>query len=267
MKPRNIGTHQQWLDARLKLLEIEKDLTRRSDEAARLRRELPWVKMEKPYEFDTDEGRQQLSGLFRGRSQLLVYHFMFGPDWSAGCPSCSSIADGFNGIAVHLANHDVMLWAISRAPLEKLNAYKKRLGWTFSWASSGSSDFSYDFNAAMTIEQQQTGDAKYNFRTVQPLTKPDDLPEPLHRIAESAGTDALGYVRDRPGLSAFALDQTTGDVYHTYSAYTRGLDVLWNTQQWLDRAPLGRNETSMWWRRRDEYDTQEPRCDTCCQPR
>ncbi len=158
------GTRKEWLAARLELLQAEKELTRRSDELARLRQELPWVRIDKEYRFETDEGSALLKDLFRGRSQLLVYHFMFGPDYTAGCPSCSAIADGFNGIAVHLANHDVMLWAVSRAPLAKLGAYKRRLGWTFPWASSHGSDFNADFAVGFTEEQQRKGGIEYNYR-------------------------------------------------------------------------------------------------------
>src|SRR5213075_521430 len=158
------GTREEWLAARLDLLNAEKELTRRSDELARRRQELPWVRIEKDYRFDTDEGNASLADLFKGRSQLLVYHFMFGPDYAAGCPSCSSIADGFNGIAVHLANHDVMLMAVSRAPLKNIQAYKRRMGWTFPWASSFGSDFNYDFGAGVTEEQQRSGIVEYNYR-------------------------------------------------------------------------------------------------------
>src|SRR5438552_15499624 len=154
MAKHEIGSRKEWLTARLELLKDEKELTRRSDELARKRQELPWVRIAKKYRFETDEGKESLADLFRGRSQLLVYHFMFGPDYTAGCPSCSAIADGFNGIATHLANHDVMLWAISRSPLPKLQAYKRRMGWTFPWASSFGSDFNFDFNASSTEEQQ-----------------------------------------------------------------------------------------------------------------
>jgi predicted dithiol-disulfide oxidoreductase (DUF899 family) len=246
------GTHQEWLAARLELLKDEKELTRRSDELARRRQELPWVRMDKPYRFDTDEGPATLADLFRGRSQLLVYHFMFGPDYEAGCPSCSSIADGFNGIAVHLINHDVMFWAISRAPLQKLQAFKKRMGWTFPWASSFNSDFNFDFQAAQTPEQQQSGAVEYNFRKED--MRPD--PEPSEeswapKFAAMAGTDAATYMRELPGVSAFALQD--GEVYHTYSAYARGLDGLWNMYQWLDRAPLGRNEQNAWFKHHDKY--------------
>src|SRR5687768_15445293 len=158
------GTREQWLAARLELLQAEKELTRRGDELARRRQELPWVRVEKDYRLETDEGSASLADLFRGRSQLLVYHFMFGPDYTAGCPSCSAIADGYDGIAVHLANHDVTLWAVSRAPLEKLQVYKRRMGWTFPWASSHASDFNADFNVWFTEEQQRERAVEYNYR-------------------------------------------------------------------------------------------------------
>ena len=164
MTRHNTGTREAWLAARLELLEAEKDLTRRSDELARRRQELPWVRIDKAYRFETDEGSAALDDLFGGRSQLIVYHFMFGPDYKAGCPSCSAIADGFNGIAVHLQNHDVAFTAISRAPLAKLQAYKRRMGWTFPWASSSGSDFNADFNIAFTEEQQRQGGIEYNYR-------------------------------------------------------------------------------------------------------
>ena len=159
------GTRDEWLAARLDLLEAEKELTRRGDELARRRQELPWVRIDNEYLFDTDEGRVSLAELFRGRSQLLVYHFMFGPEYTAGCPACSAIADGFNGFAVHLANHDVMLWAVSRAPLAKLRAYKQRMGWSFPWASSYGSHFNHHFQVGYSDEQQQSGIGEYNFRT------------------------------------------------------------------------------------------------------
>src|ERR1700704_5894174 len=156
-----IGTHKEWLAARLELLKAEKDLTRRSDEVARKRRELPWVRIDKEYMFETDEGKVSLADLFKGRSQLFIYHFMFGPDYTAGCPRCSNIADGFNGFWIHLANHDAMLWAVSRAPLQKLQAYKERMEWTFPWASSQDNDFNYDFNVSFTKEQQRSGNIEY----------------------------------------------------------------------------------------------------------
>ena len=243
-----IGTHEEWLAARLELLEAEKELTRRSDELARRRQELPWVRIDKEYRFETDEGSAELSDLFRGRSQLLVYHFMFGPDYTAGCPSCSAIADGFNGSVVHLANHDVTLYVVSRAPLAKLQAYKRRMGWTFPWASSLSGDFNYDFNVGFTERQQHEGGIEYNYRHEAPLVGQEGPVE----HATMCGTDMATYTRERPGLSAFVLED--GVVYHTYSAYARGLDGLWGMYQWLDRAPRGRNETGDWFRRHDEYD-------------
>jgi predicted dithiol-disulfide oxidoreductase (DUF899 family) len=244
------GTREEWLAARLTLLEAEKELTRRSDELARRRQELPWVRVDKAYRFETDEGNASLADLFRGRSQLLVYHFMFGPDYTAGCPSCSAIADGFNGIAVHLANHDVMLWAVSRAPLAKLQAFKRRMGWTFPWASSFGSEFNADFNVWFSEEQQRRGDIEYNYRRSQRQLPDSD--GPVARVAAMAGTDAATFTRERPGMSAFALED--GAIYHTYSTYARGLDGLWGMYQWLDRAPRGRNEMGMWWRHHDQYD-------------
>jgi predicted dithiol-disulfide oxidoreductase (DUF899 family) len=250
------GTREEWRLARLDLLEAEKELTQRSDELARRRQQLPWVRIDKAYRFDTDEGSASLADLFRGRSQLLVYHFMFGPDYKAGCPSCSSIADGFNGLAVHLANHDVMLWAVSRAPLAKLQGYKQRMGWTFPWASSSGSDFNSDFNIAFTEEQQRKGGIEYNYRRERAFEwRPGQEgggEGAEAQFAAMCGTDAATYQRDRPGMSAFARED--GVVYHTYSAYARGLDGLWGMYQWLDRAPKGRNETGVWWRRHDEYD-------------
>jgi predicted dithiol-disulfide oxidoreductase (DUF899 family) len=251
MVQHTIGTREEWLAARLKLLETEKELTRRSDELAVQRQELPWVRIDKKYRFETDDGSASLPDLFRGCSQLLVYHFMFGPDYTAGCPSCSAIADGFNGIAVHLANHDVMLWAVSRAPLAKLQAYKKRMGWTFCWASSFSSDFNANFNASIDEGQQREGNYEYNYRRGLPLEMRGDQ-TPAAQMAATTGTDPATYTRERPGMSTFVLED--GIVYHTYSTYARGLDGLWGMYQWLDRAPKGRNEAGIWWRRHDEYD-------------
>jgi predicted dithiol-disulfide oxidoreductase (DUF899 family) len=248
------GTREEWLAARLALLKEEKDLTRRSDELARRRQELPWVRIDKEYRFETDEGNASLKDLFRGRSQLLVYHFMFGPDYKAGCPSCSAIADGFDRSVVHLANHDVTLMAVSLAPLAKLKAYKRRMGWTFPWASSLGSDFNFDFNVSVTAEQQRAGGVEYNYeRSRHALdAKPEALAAGPVAFAAMAGTDVAAYTRERPGMSAFALED--GVLYHTYSTYARGVDGLWGMFQWLDRAPKGRNETSLWWRRHDEYD-------------
>jgi predicted dithiol-disulfide oxidoreductase (DUF899 family) len=226
MKTLKVASREEWLRARLDLLKVEKEHTRRGDELARHRQELPWVRVEKQYRFETDEGSGSLADLFRGRSQLLVYHYMFGPDYRAGCATCSTIADGFNGFAIHLAHHDVMLWCVSLAPLAKIQAYKRRMGWTFPWASSVGSDFNFDFNVSFTEQQQRRGDIEYNY--------------------------------ERGG---HAMDETTsvpledGVVYHTYSTYARGLDGLWGMYQWLDRAPKGRNEAEgVWWRRHDEYD-------------
>jgi predicted dithiol-disulfide oxidoreductase (DUF899 family) len=255
MTDHKTGTREEWLAARLDLLEAEKALTRRSDELARWRQELPWVRIDKEYRFETDEGSASLADLFRGRSQLLIYHFMFGPEYKAGCPSCSAIADGFDGSVVHLANHDVTLAAVSRAPLAKLQAYKRRMGWSFPWVSSFGSDFNYDFQAAYTKEQQQSGVVEYNFRAndVRPSLEAGKE-GPLAEIAASVGTDWPTFTREAHGMSAFAL--VDGVVYHTYSAYARGLDGLWGMYQRLDRAPLGRNETGFWWRRHDEYASQ-----------
>jgi predicted dithiol-disulfide oxidoreductase (DUF899 family) len=254
MTEHTTGTREEWLAARLDLLEAEKELTRRSDELAQQRQQLPWVRIDKDYRFDTDEGSASLADLFRGRSQLLVYHFMFGPEFTGGCPACSAIADGFNGSVVHLENHDVAMTAISRAPLEKLQAYKRRLGWSFPWASSYGSDFNYDFNAAYTEEQQREGVVEYNFgtRDLRPVLEAGDEGV-LAEFAAMTGTDAATYAREAPGMSSFALED--GVVYHTYSAYARGVDALWGMYPWLDRAPKGRNETGPWFRRRDEYGT------------
>jgi predicted dithiol-disulfide oxidoreductase (DUF899 family) len=252
------GTRQEWLDARIELLAAEKDLTRRSDEIAQRRRELPWVPIDKEYRFDTEEGSATLKDLFRGRSQLLVYHFMFGPDYTGGCATCSTIADGFNGFAIHLAHHDVMLMAVSLAPFAKVQAYKKRMGWTFPWASSHDGAFNFDFNVSFTEEQQRQGGIEYNYRREKgmPLVgrETGTWEGPVAENAAMTGTDVPTYTRERPGMSAFALDDDT--VYHTYSTYARGLDGLWGMYQWLDRAPLGRNESGLWWRRHDEYDTK-----------
>src|SRR3954452_8276132 len=244
------GTRKQCLAHRRELLQAEKELTRQGDEVTRRRLELPWVSIDKQYGFDTAEGSVSLPDLFRGRSQLLIYHFMFGPDYTAGCPACSAIADGFNGFVVHLANHDVMLWAVSRAPFAKLQAYKRRMGWTFPWASSFGSDFNSDFNVWFTEEQQREGGIEYNYRREAAQTQ-DRVGEGAALFAAMSGTDPATYTRERPGMSAFVLED--GVVYHTYSTYARGLDGLWSMYQWLDRAPRGRNETGVWWRHHDRY--------------
>jgi predicted dithiol-disulfide oxidoreductase (DUF899 family) len=250
MNDQRTGTREEWLAARLELLDAEKELTRRGDELARLRRELPRVAIDKEYVFDTDEGRASLVDLFDGRSQLLVYHFMFGPDFTAGCPSCSAIADGFSGSVVHLTNHDVAFTAVSRAPLAKLQAYKRRMGWTFPWASSFESDFNHDFRVFHSDEEWRSGAVEYNFRTAD--FRPSEESPMLLEIASGAGTDPATFRKEGPGLSAFVLED--GVVFHTYSAYGRGLDAVWGMYSWLDRAPLGRNENGIWWRRHDEYE-------------
>ena len=246
------GTRQEWLAQRLELLAAEKELTRRSDELAQRRKQLPWVRIDKEYRFDTPTGSATLADLFRGRSQLLVYHFMFGPNYKAGCPSCSMIADGFDGFAVHLENHDVALTAVSRAPLTKLTAYRERMGWSFPWVSSDGGDFNFDFNISFTEEEQRKGLIQYNYeRGGHAMDETTVVPEPVRQFAATCGTDVPTYTRDRPGLSAFAMKD--GAVHHTYSTYARGLDGIWGAYQWLDRAPLGRNEQGPWWKRHDEY--------------
>jgi predicted dithiol-disulfide oxidoreductase (DUF899 family) len=245
------GTREEWLAARLELLDAEKELTRRSDELAQQRQQLPWVAIERDYRFETDEGPASLADLFRGRSQLFIYHFMFGPEYKAGCAVCSTIADGFSGSVVHLENHDVAMTAVSQAPIAAIQAYKRRMGWSFPWASSFGADFNFDFNVSFTEEQQREGDVEYNFRSMDTKAVLEaGADSPVAQAAAMTGTDTATYTRQAPGMSAFALED--GVVYHTYSAYARGLDALWGMYQWLDRAPKGRNETGVWQRRRDE---------------
>jgi predicted dithiol-disulfide oxidoreductase (DUF899 family) len=235
MTDHKTGTRDEWLAARLDLLKAEKELTRLNDDLARQRRDLPWVRIDKEYAFDTDDGEATLADLFRGRPQLIVYHFMYGPDWEEGCPSCSSVADGFDETHLHLQNHDVAFTAVSRAPLEKLRAYRERMGWTFPWASSARSDFNFDFNVSFTEESIANGQT-YNFREL-----------------EGWQVDPANLPYEGPGMSAFVLDD--GVVYHAYSAYARGLDALWTMWQWLDRTPFGRNEGDLsWFRRHDQYE-------------
>jgi predicted dithiol-disulfide oxidoreductase (DUF899 family) len=262
MTKHRIATNKEWLGERLELLKAEKEHTRRGDELARRRQELPWVRIDKEYRFETDLGSASLADLFGGRSQLIVYHFMFGPDYVAGCPSCSPIADGFNGIAVHLQNHDVAFAAVSRAPLTKLQAYRRRMGWDFPWVSALGSEFNAELNVSFTEAQQRQG-IEYNYRREpgwevagigDSLTKRGEGPVSEH--AAMTGTDIATYTRERPGMSAFALED--GVTYHTYSTYARGLDGLWGMYQWLDRATRGRNESGTWWRRHDEYSLARP---------
>lgn len=245
------GTREEWLDARLKLLAEEKAFTRHGDELAQRRQALPWVRVEKTYSFDTEDGTAALEDFFGGRSQLLVYHFMFGPDYKAGCPSCSAIADGFDGFVTHLENHDVALWAVSRAPLEKLLAFRERMRWSFPWASSHGGDFNHDFNVSFSEAEQRAGEIEYNYARGNHAMDIEPAPGPVAEMAAGCGVDAPTWVRDRAGLSAFAMQD--GVVHHTYSVYSRGLDGLWGMFAWLDRSPKGRNESAPWWKRRDEY--------------
>jgi predicted dithiol-disulfide oxidoreductase (DUF899 family) len=254
MPEHKVGTREEWLAARLELLDAEKEHTRRGDELARHRQELPWVAVEKEYTFDTDEGKASLAELFGGRSQLLVYHFMFGADYENGCKTCSTIADGFNGSVVHLQHHDVAFWAISRAPLAKIQSYKQRMGWSFPWASSYESEFNYDFQAGLTEEQERSGQGEYNFGPIDlrgEIASAEGAEWPKGFL-EGTGVDWATYRREQPGLSAFALED--GSVYHAYSAYARGIDGIWGMYQLLDRAPRGRNEArDAWWHRHHEY--------------
>jgi predicted dithiol-disulfide oxidoreductase (DUF899 family) len=235
-----VGTREEWLAARNELLEREKELTRRNDELSRERRELPWVPIEKDYSFETDEGTKSLAELFDGRSQLLVYHFMFGPAYAEGCPVCSSAADTFEGAIEHLKARDVTFLCVSRAPLDRLQAYERRMGWKFPWVSSADSDFNFNFEVSHTEEQ------------VAPFL--DGELGPVPELAVACGTDPAGYLSEAPGLSAFALSD--GVVHHTYSTYERGLEFMMGFYGLLDRAPVGRNEgdpPKFWIRRHDEY--------------
>jgi predicted dithiol-disulfide oxidoreductase (DUF899 family) len=241
MTEHKVGTREEWLAARNALLEREKELTRRSDELARERRDLPWVRMEKEYTFEAEDGQKTLAELFDGRSQLLVYNFMFGPDYTAGCPVCSSGADMYTGAVEHLRARDVTFLCISRAPLDRLLAYKRRMGWSFPWVSSHGTDFNFDFGASHSREE------------LAPILEGDLGPVP--RLAADCGTDPAGYMSEGPVFSAFALED--GVVYHTYSTSARGLEFMLGYYAFLDRAPKGRDEgdpPEMWIRRHDEYE-------------
>ena len=242
MTSHKVGTREEWLAARNELLEREKELTRRNDELARERRELPWVELETEYSFETEDGPKTLAELFDGRSQLLVYHFMFGPAYEAGCPVCSSGADTFDGAVPHLGARDVTFLCVSRAPLEKLQAYRRRMGWSFPWVSSEGSDFNFDFGASHTEEE------------LAPFLEGGNL-GPVPQLAADCGTDPAGFLSEGPVLSAFALED--GVVYHTYSTGARGLEIMLGYYGLLDRAPKGRDEgdpPEMWLRRHDEYE-------------
>jgi predicted dithiol-disulfide oxidoreductase (DUF899 family) len=242
-----IGTREEWLAAREQLLVREKEHTRLGDEIAQQRRELPWVRVEKDYRFDTDDGEKQLVELFDGRSQLLLYHFMFGPSYEAGCPTCSSIADGINGVLPHLHARDVTFALVSQAPLEKLQAYKRRMGWSVAWVSSARSDFNFDLGFSSSEEQTR--------EWVEPVR--EQLPQVVPKNLDLTGTDLVGYLTQTFGFSAFTWD---GDaVYHTYSTTGRGVEFLMGYYPILDHAPKGRDEGEAWqvWiRPHDEYDSE-----------
>ena len=234
MQNQKIVSRQEWLDARRKFLQEEKDFTRLRDQLSQRRRELPWVRVDKEYVFDGPDGRQSLSELFEGRSQLIVYHFMYGPDWQEGCPSCSYLADNFNGIDIHLKHRDTSLIAVSRAPLDILQAYRRRMGWTFKWLSSFDRDFNYDYHVSFTAEEIEKGEMFYNFNLGQ---FPAD---------------------EAPGISVFYQNEA-GEIFHTYSCYARGLDILIGAYNFLDLLPKGRDEddlefTMAWLRRHDQYE-------------
>jgi predicted dithiol-disulfide oxidoreductase (DUF899 family) len=256
MTEHKIGGREEWQAARDRLLAEEKELTRRSDELARKRRELPWVRVEQEYRFDTDEGPRTLAELFDGRSQLLVYHFMFGPSYETACPACSSMADTIDGVLAHLNARDVTMLLVSRAPLERLRAYKRRMGWSIPWASTAGNEFNFDFGASATPERvrEQLGPAL------------DDPASGLPQMAASTGTDAAGYLAESPAgptATAFVLDD--GAVYQTYSTQGRGVEFMMGYYPILDRAPKGREEgdsrapaSLLWIRRHDEYEDADP---------
>ncbi len=234
MPQHKVVSREEWLVARRELLAMEKDLTRARDRLSQRRRDLPWVKVDEQYVFDGPDGRETLSELFEGRSQLLVYHFMFGPEWTEGCPSCSFWADNYDGTIAHLNHRDVMFVVVSRAPLDRLEAYRKRMGWTFKWVSSFGNDFNYDYRVSFTPEEMKKGEVEYNYgRTKFPS-------------------------EEAPGISVFVKDES-GSVFHTYSCYARGLDMLNGAYHHLDLVPKGRDEDELpwpmaWLRRHDSYD-------------
>jgi predicted dithiol-disulfide oxidoreductase (DUF899 family) len=247
MTDHKIGTRKEWAAAREELLAREKEHTRLGDELARQRRELPWVRVEKEYRFDTDDGTRTLAELFDGRSQLRVYHFMFGPEYTAGCTTCSSIADSINGVIPHLHARDVTMLFVSQAPLEKLQAYKRRMGWSFPWVSSAGSDFNVDLGFSSSEEQTR--------EWVEPML--EQLPPIADRNASDSGIDVVAYLTESQGFSAFVLDD--GAIYHTYSTGGRGVEFVMGYYPVLDRAPKGRDEGDgfqLWIRRHDEYDRE-----------
>jgi predicted dithiol-disulfide oxidoreductase (DUF899 family) len=241
MAQHKTATHEEWLAARNQLLAAEKELTRRGDQLAEQRRSLPWVPVDKEYRFDTEHGPRTLAELFDGRSQLLVYHFMFGPAFAAGCPVCSSAADTFNGAVAHLNGHGVTFTAISRAPLDKLLGYRRRMGWTFPWASSCGTDYNFDLEISRPEEVTRAALA-------------GAVPPVVTRLADDCGTEPAAYLSEMPVMSSYALDG--GTVYLTYSTTARGLEFMMGYYGFLDRSPLGRNEgdpPEMWLHRHDEY--------------
>jgi len=241
-----VVTREEWLAARAELLRREKEHTRMGDELARARRELPWVRIEREYSFEAEGGAMTLAELFDGRSQLLVYHFMFGPRYQAGCPVCSSSADAVNGVISHLNARDVTMIYVSQAPLQQLLAYRRRMGWSFPWVSSAGSEFNFDFGFSHTEEQTRAA--------IAPMLE-HGVPAVVEELTSATGTDVAGYLSQAPGFSAFALDD--GAVYHTYSTTARGLEFLMGYYPILDRAPRGRDESDQspgWLRRHDEYD-------------
>jgi predicted dithiol-disulfide oxidoreductase (DUF899 family) len=259
MTDHRTGTREKWLEARLELLKAEKEHTRRGDELAQMRRELPWVPVEKDYRFDTDSGEKALVELFGGRSQLLVYHFMFGPSYQAGDPVNSSMADAVDGLLPHLHARDVTMVFVSQAPLEKLRAYKQRMGWRFPWVSSAPTDFNFDLGFSQTEEQSRAAVAQIEHGESGPTIggMESGLPPIVEQNARSTGTDVVGYLTESPGFSTFVNDD--GSVYHSYSTSWRGLEFLMCYYPILDRAPKGRDEGEAWqlWiRRHDEYDRE-----------
>ncbi|WP_421873894.1 DUF899 domain-containing protein [Pararhizobium sp.] len=237
-----VVSRDEWLEARRALLVTEKEETKLRDKIRAARQNMPWVKVDKAYLFETPQGQRTLADLFDGRSQLMIYHFMFGPDWEAGCPGCSFLSDHIDGTLAHLNNHDVTYVTVSRAPLDKIEAYKKRMGWKFPWVSSFGSDFNFDYHVSFTKEELESGKVFYNFR-------------------ETSGDDAHD---ELPGMSAFIRDEA-GNIYHTYSDYARGGEEILTTLMILDRAPKGRNETSTlsFVKRHDEYDA-DAKPHSCC---
>ena len=259
MTDHKTGTREEWLVAREELLKAEKEYTRRGDELARQRRELPWAPIDKDYRFDTDDGKASVADLFRGRSQLVVYHFMFGPDYTAGCPACSATADSFNGVLPHMEARDVTMICVSRASLQKLLAFRQRMGWSFNWVSSHDSDFNFDFGVSVAERPHEAASLLMaNEVSAFPLLSDqrfrDNLPPITAQNASATGTDVVGYLSEGHGISVFAREGNS--LYHCYSSYARGTEFMMGYYLILDRTPKGRNENGpmgTWLRRHDEY--------------